>query len=386
MLPQIYFKCFLSLCFIRQNANLQPVRSHGKPAVDQQEPSTSNGISNGKSNKDDTIIKASAHSYANELKNKGNECVKVNDFKKAIPFYTEAIRTYKFDPIYFSNRALCYLKLKQYIDCIEDCSIAIQLDPTCVKAFYRRMQANECLANVNDALSDCEKVLQLEPSNKDAKRNLDTLTEKLQRITKLSSQSEKDQIDEENFTIKETSTAKIPKTARSPVPWSTFDDPNDESIDFIHKAPHLRTAQTLKTIEIVDVTNFDQKVKEIAVDRSREAVSNVTLHRAVVHVDGIPNKSEKVPEEKPGQKKIVEITNNVSISKITNQSAAPLTTQQSSQPLTNQSKHPTTDYKNFKFNATRDVTVPKTTAQFHMTWASLKTDEQKYHILKVRTN
>lgn len=56
----------------------------------------------------------------------------------------------------------------RYMDCIDDCSKAVRLDPKLVKGFYRRMQANEVLCNFDSALNDCKEVLKLDPTNKDA--------------------------------------------------------------------------------------------------------------------------------------------------------------------------------------------------------------------------
>lgn len=54
------------------------------------------------------------------------------------------------------------------MDCIDDCSKAVLLDPKLVKGFYRRMQANEVLRNFDLALEDCKEVLTLDPKNHDA--------------------------------------------------------------------------------------------------------------------------------------------------------------------------------------------------------------------------
>lgn len=53
---------------------------------------------------------AQQHKKANDIKDRGNSYVKLSDYEKAIEAYTEAIEVYPQDPIYFINRALCYLK------------------------------------------------------------------------------------------------------------------------------------------------------------------------------------------------------------------------------------------------------------------------------------
>ena len=48
-------------------------------------------------------------------KEKGNKFVQLGKLEEAIYFYTDAINHFDSDPVYFSNRALCYLKLKKYL-------------------------------------------------------------------------------------------------------------------------------------------------------------------------------------------------------------------------------------------------------------------------------
>lgn len=61
------------------------------------------------------ILKSDPQSVANTEKEKGNDCVKLKDFEQGIFFYTNAIQIYNLEPIYFANRALCYLKLNKFV-------------------------------------------------------------------------------------------------------------------------------------------------------------------------------------------------------------------------------------------------------------------------------
>ncbi len=53
-----------------------------------------------------------------------------------------------------------------------DCSTAISIDPTYVKAYARRASARLSLSKLQDAKKDFERVLQLEPTNKGATAEL----------------------------------------------------------------------------------------------------------------------------------------------------------------------------------------------------------------------
>lgn len=55
-------------------------------------------------------IDESAIDMANSEKEKGNGFVKKQQWDQAIKCYTKAIEFYAYDPIYYANRALCYLK------------------------------------------------------------------------------------------------------------------------------------------------------------------------------------------------------------------------------------------------------------------------------------
>lgn len=325
---------------------------------------------------------------ADELKSKGNDCVKQGDFKKAICFYTEAIRSYKFDAAFFTNRALCYLKLKQYIDCIEDCSIAIQLDPVCVKAFYRRMQANENLANIDDALSDCRKVLQLDANNKDAKRSEAALAEKRKRMAKAKPAPKKQQNYQPNFTIREaTATQSQPKvatTTASRAQWSKFNEPGDIRIDFFDRPPHLRPQQSLHNIaireveQLADVREKTPTIVDIQPAKSSRANSNnVQLedsneasatasgtNQATIHIEEIS--SDKTGNEHVNATKKIEI--------VKESAQEPPVVIAPKSPFTVTTENP----------SVRKIATPNTTTEFHMAWASMACDEERYSLLKVR--
>lgn len=75
-----------------------------------------------------------------------------------------------------------HVSLNSYDHCVDDCEAAIALDKLCVKAYYRRMQANESLGNNMEALKDCTTVLTLEPKNSEAKRSLERINDRLRKI------------------------------------------------------------------------------------------------------------------------------------------------------------------------------------------------------------
>ncbi|CAN8269558.1 unnamed protein product [Cochlearia groenlandica] len=77
-----------------------------------------------------------AEKQAERLKEDGNSCFKKERFGAAIDAYTEAIALSPKVTVYWTNRALCHMKRKDWIRVEEDCRKAIQLDHNSVKAHY----------------------------------------------------------------------------------------------------------------------------------------------------------------------------------------------------------------------------------------------------------
>jgi serine/threonine-protein phosphatase 5 len=75
----------------------------------------------------------SAHEKAIELKNKGNEAFKAQDWPAAVDFYSQAIELYDKEPSFYTNRAQANIKLEAYGFAVADAEKAIELDPNNVK-------------------------------------------------------------------------------------------------------------------------------------------------------------------------------------------------------------------------------------------------------------
>ena len=73
------------------------------------------------------------------------------------------------------NRAMCYLKLKQYADCDKDCNDVLDIDPTSVKALFRRGKCQLALDKWDAAKESFRKVLELDDGNMEARRGLQSV-------------------------------------------------------------------------------------------------------------------------------------------------------------------------------------------------------------------
>ncbi|KAJ2913263.1 hypothetical protein MD484_g7151, partial [Candolleomyces efflorescens] len=95
--------------------------------------------------------------YAAAFKTKGNAAYTKRNFTEAADFYTKAIQvTPKPEPVFYSNRAACYVNFTppDHENVVKDCDEALALDPHYVKALNRRAVGLEGLARLEEALRD----------------------------------------------------------------------------------------------------------------------------------------------------------------------------------------------------------------------------------------
>jgi len=108
-----------------------------------------------------------------KFKEEGNKHFKENNFSLAIQSYTEGIRICPLSfprdrSILYSNRAATKAKLDHKKDAIKDCSKAIELHDVYVKAILRRATLYQETEQLDEALKDFQRVLELDPRNNEA--------------------------------------------------------------------------------------------------------------------------------------------------------------------------------------------------------------------------
>ncbi|XP_033483118.2 mitochondrial import receptor subunit TOM34 [Epinephelus lanceolatus] len=112
------------------------------------------------------------------LKEEGNALVKKGEHKKAIEKYTQSLKLNPTEITTYTNRALCYLSVKQYKDAVRDCDEALMIDSSNVKALYRRAQAHKELKNIKACEDDLNSLLKVEPKNSAALKLLQEVQKK----------------------------------------------------------------------------------------------------------------------------------------------------------------------------------------------------------------
>ncbi|CAD7687828.1 unnamed protein product [Nyctereutes procyonoides] len=99
-------------------------------------------------------------------KEDGNKAFKEGNYKLAYELYTEALgidsNNIKTNAKLYCNRGTVNSKLRKLDDAIEDCTNAVKLDATYIKAYLRRAQCYMDTEQYEEAVRDYEKVYQME--------------------------------------------------------------------------------------------------------------------------------------------------------------------------------------------------------------------------------
>ncbi|KAL6012240.1 hypothetical protein ACLOJK_002718 [Asimina triloba] len=159
------------------------------------------------------LLKQKALSQANDAKGEGNKLFGAGQYEDALQQYALALQlapeipsSVELRSICHANSAACFSKLGKYNDTIKECTKALELNPTYMKALVRRGEAHENLENFEDAIADMKKILELDASNLQARRAI-------QRLEPLAAEKrekmKEEMIGEEEETIETRRTLKI---------------------------------------------------------------------------------------------------------------------------------------------------------------------------------
>ncbi|XP_054264427.1 FK506-binding protein 59 isoform X2 [Macrosteles quadrilineatus] len=128
------------------------------------------------------------------FKEKGTNYFKANKFQLALKMYKKAIEYLEFDSGFVDegekerktllvsnhlNCALCHNKLQEYTEAKDQCNKVLEMEPTNEKALFRRGQANLALGEPEIAKVDFEAVLSQDPANKAAAQHVNICNQKL---------------------------------------------------------------------------------------------------------------------------------------------------------------------------------------------------------------
>lgn len=117
-----------------------------------------------------TALEKKQLAQAEALKKEGNEMYSQGRCEDALGKYATALEAApeaatQQRAVLHCNRAACHIKQEQWAEAAQECSAALELDSKYIKALLRRCTAYEKLDDLERALADAEKVLELEPGN-----------------------------------------------------------------------------------------------------------------------------------------------------------------------------------------------------------------------------
>ncbi|XP_061571802.1 sperm-associated antigen 1-like [Cololabis saira] len=122
---------------------------------------------------------------ANREKEKGNEAFKAKDYEEAVAYYSRSLSIFPTAAAY-NNRAQAEINLKHWHKAMTDCQRVLELEPGNNKARLRRATVYDHMGNFQMASEDLRMVLQEEPQNPAA-------TQLLSKIEKKMSESQPEQ-------------------------------------------------------------------------------------------------------------------------------------------------------------------------------------------------
>lgn len=118
------------------------------------------------------------------LKQEGNALYAQGEYDGALQLYWQAIDQAPEDAqeraVYLCNAAACYLKKQDWQLACEQCSAALKINGSYLKALVRRATALQELDDLEHALADAQKVVELDPGNAWAVKTVAKLTPEVQ--------------------------------------------------------------------------------------------------------------------------------------------------------------------------------------------------------------
>ncbi|CAD8145329.1 unnamed protein product [Paramecium pentaurelia] len=103
-------------------------------------------------------------------KEEGNKFFAEKKYDEAIKCYSEAIDHNPNEPIYYSNRAACYIPLRQYKKALDDTEQALKRDSNNVKTLRRKAIALQNLGRLEECVNSLNAALQITPGDQSLKQ------------------------------------------------------------------------------------------------------------------------------------------------------------------------------------------------------------------------
>jgi tetratricopeptide (TPR) repeat protein len=119
-------------------------------------------------------------------KEDGNAHYKRGDYVAAIKSYTRCLGYNPQNAVVLSNRAMAYLKNREFANAEDDCTLALKADPTHVKSYSRRGTARNSLGKHRLALLDFHRAAVLDPKSRQIQTQMQSTRELIRTAIKRS--------------------------------------------------------------------------------------------------------------------------------------------------------------------------------------------------------
>ncbi|KAI5412877.1 uncharacterized protein LOC127086855 [Lathyrus oleraceus] len=156
----------------KEREHLQQQNQHTEQEQEQEQGDPQRMISSDDASINEEELKQKALIQANEAKVEGNKLFLDAKYEEALTQYELALQVAPDMPssveirsICHANRGVCFLKMGKYDNTVKECTKALELNPTYVKALVRRGEAHEKLEHFEEAIADMKKILEIDPSN-----------------------------------------------------------------------------------------------------------------------------------------------------------------------------------------------------------------------------
>ncbi|KAM9852579.1 sperm-associated antigen 1-like [Aulostomus maculatus] len=118
---------------------------------------------------------------ANREKDKGNEAFRAKSYEEAVAYYSRSLSVVPTVAAY-NNRAQAEINLKQWDNAMKDCQRVLEMEPGNVKALLRRATLHKHMGNFQMAAEDLRMVLREEPQNTSATVLLSEIKKKMDEL------------------------------------------------------------------------------------------------------------------------------------------------------------------------------------------------------------
>ena len=110
---------------------------------------------------------------------KAEELMKAGSYQEAFSLFSEVIEADPVNPIYYSQRGVCYFHLKDLVSALRDMDKSVELDPQYSYRYASRAFIKDASGDVKGAIMDYQKAVELDPEDAVSFNNLGLLEEKL---------------------------------------------------------------------------------------------------------------------------------------------------------------------------------------------------------------